>query len=163
MVHAQGQRQFRTYDTSHILSAARAKAPSLLALCSPLLWCLSLVFGVSAALKGCSGDNVDGSAVVVQSTVSATIPDGSSANDTASILQSAGVVPDSKAFLSRAKTMGLDSKFQAGTYTFSSGMTLDDVVKAVASGDFGTVAMAIPKAINSPILLLRSMRPRAAG
>ena len=106
---------------------------------------LALVFGVSAALKGCSGDNVDGSAVVVESTVSATIPDGSSASDTASILQSAGVVPDSKAFLSRAKTMGLDSKFQAGTYTFSSGMTLDDVVKAVASGDFGTVAMAIPE------------------
>ena len=144
MVHAQGERQFRTYDTSHI-RPRKSKGPVIVGIVLAIVVVLALVFGVSAALKGCSGDNVDGSAVVVQSTVSATIPDGSSANDTASILQSAGVVPDSKAFLSRAKAMGLDSKFQAGTYTFSSGMTLDDVVKAVASGDFGTVAMAIPE------------------
>ena len=144
MVHAQGERQFRTYDTSHI-RPRKSKGPVIVGIVLAIVVVLALVFGVSAALKGCSGDNVDGSAVVVQSTVSATIPDGSSASDTASILQSAGVVPDSKAFLSRAKTMGLDSKFQAGTYTFSSGMTLDDVVKAVASGDFGTVAMAIPE------------------
>lgn len=144
MVHAQGERQFRTYDTSHI-RPRKSKGPVIVGIVLAIVVVLALVFGVSAALKGCSGDNVDGSAVVVESTVSATIPDGSSANDTASILQSAGVVPDSKAFLSRAKTMGLDSKFQAGTYTFSSGMTLDDVVKAVASGDFGTVAMAIPE------------------
>ena len=144
MVHAQGERQFRTYDTSHI-RPRKSKGPVIVGIVLAIVVVLALVFGVSAALKGCSGDNVEGSAVVVQSTVSATIPDGSSASDTASILQSAGVVPDSKAFLSRAKTMGLDSKFQAGTYTFSSGMTLDDVVKAVASGDFGTVAMAIQR------------------
>lgn len=144
MVHAQGERQFRTYDTSHI-RPRKSKGPVIVGIVLVIVVVLALVFGVSAALKGCSGDNVDGSAVVVQSTVSATIPDGSSASDTASILQSAGRGSRLQAFLSRAKTMGLDSKFQAGTYTFSSGMTLDRCGEGGCFGRFRHCCNGYPR------------------
>ena len=144
MVHAQGERQFRTYDTSHI-RPRKSKAPMIIGAVVAVVAVLAIVFGVSAMMKGCSSDNVDGSVVVVQSSTKVTIPDGTSANDVATILQNSNVVPDSAAFLSRAKAMGLDSQFQAGTYTFAGGMTLDDVINAVATGDFGTVSLTIPE------------------
>lgn len=144
MVHAQGERQFRTYDTSHI-RPRKSKAPMIVGAVVAIVVVIAAIFGISSALKGCSGDNVDGSVVVVESTATATIPSGTSANDVATILQNSGVVPDSAAFLSRAKSMGLDGQFQAGSYTFPSGMTLDDVVNAVATGDFGTVSLTIPE------------------
>ena len=61
MVHAQGERQFRTYDTSHI-RPRKSKGPVIVGIVLAIVVVLALVFGVSAALKGCSGDNVDGSA-----------------------------------------------------------------------------------------------------
>ena len=60
MVHAQGERQFRTYDTSHI-RPRKSKGPVIVGIVLAIVVVLALVFGVSAALKGCSGDNVDGS------------------------------------------------------------------------------------------------------
>ena len=66
MVHAQGERQFRTYDTSHI-RPRKSKGPVIVGIVLAIVVVLALVFGVSVALKGCSGGNVDGSAVVVES------------------------------------------------------------------------------------------------
>ncbi len=146
MVHAQGERQFRTYDTSHI-RPRKSKAPMAIGALIAIVAAAAIIFGVVGAIKGCSNDgsSIDGSAVVVNSTQSATIPSGTSASDVASILQNAGVISDGDAFLARAKALGLDSQFQAGTYTFSSGMTLDEVIQAVASGDFGTYGLTIPE------------------
>lgn len=146
MVHAQGERQFRTYDTSHI-RPRKSKAPMAIGALIAIIAAAAIIFGVVGAIKGCSNDgsSIDGSAVVVNSTQSATIPSGTSASDVASILQNAGVISDGDAFLARAKALGLDSQFQAGTYTFSSGMTLDEVIQAVASGDFGTYGLTIPE------------------
>ncbi len=146
MVHAQGERQFRTYDTSHI-RPRKSKVPMVVGGVIAIVAALAIVFGVVSAFRGCTSSDasVDGSTVVVESSISATVPSGSSASEVASILKNAGVIPDVDAFLSRAKTLGLDSQFQAGSYTFSGGMTLDDVIQAIATGDFGTYGLTIPE------------------
>ncbi|MDO4442585.1 MAG: endolytic transglycosylase MltG [Slackia sp.] len=145
MVHAQGERQFRTYDTSHI-RPRKSKAPFVIA-------CVLVAIVVAAgavfafgAVKGCSADTeAIGSEQVVSSDVRATVLEGATASDVASALAAAGVIPNADDFLARAKALELDGLFQAGTYHFHAGMTLDDVVRAVSSGDLGTVSLTIPE------------------
>lgn len=145
VVHAQGARQFKTYDTTHI-RPRKSKAPVIFGIVLAVAVLIALVVGFSFAAKGCSNtDSVDGGEVAVSQTTQVTIPSGSSANDVASLLKDAGVVPDAAAFLSRAQEMGLDSQFQAGTYTFNGGMTLDDVITALATGNLGNASLTIPE------------------
>ncbi len=143
-VHAQGERQFRTYDTSHI-RPRKSKAPMVFAIVL-----LVIVLGVGgffafSALKGCSGSAVSGDEVVVSADIKVTIPKGSSASDIASTLETSNVVPDGQAFLSRAKERGMDAQFKAGTYTFTSGMTLDQVIDLIAAGASDTGNLSIPE------------------
>lgn len=146
MIHAQGARQFRAYDTSHI-RPRRSKAPVIFGAVLAVVVLVVAIAAITFAMKGCSAESapVDGSQVVVQSTVQATIPSGSTASDVAKIVADAGVVPDSAAFLSRAKELGKDAQFQAGAYTFSAGMTLDDVIGAIASGNLGNATLTVPE------------------
>ncbi len=145
MVHAQGERQFRTYDTSHI-RPRKSKAPLVIAC---VLAAVIVAVGAVVVLnvtKGCSADTeATGAEQVVSSDIRATVPEGASASDAASALASAGAISDADAFLARAKALELDGLFQAGTYHFHAGMTLDDVVRAVASGDLGTTSLTIPE------------------
>lgn len=143
-VHAQGERQFRTYDTSHI-RPQRSKAPTVVSIILAIVVVLVLGFGVSAFFKGCVGEPVDGGAVVVQENMQATIPAGATANDIADALEEAGLVPSAKDFMKRAKALEVDDKFQAGTYSFTAGMTLDDVINALATGDLGGISLTVPE------------------
>lgn len=145
MVHAQGERQFRTYDTSHI-RPRKSKAPMAIAIALVAVVVLVGAFVAINVTKGCSADTSEiGAAQAVASDVKVTIPDGSSASQVAEALAAAGAVPSADDFLARAKALELDSQFQAGTYNFSAGMTLDDVINAVATGDLGTVSLTIPE------------------
>lgn len=145
MVHAQGERQFRTYDTSHI-RPRKSKAPLAVAgVLAALVVIVAVVVGFNV-VKGCSSDTSElGAAQAVFADTQATVVEGSSAADVAQALAAAGVVESADDFLARAKELGADAKFQAGTYSFTAGMTLDDVVRAVASGDRGTVTLTIPE------------------
>lgn len=143
-VHAQGERHFRTYDTSHI-RPQRSKAPTIVAAILAIVVVLVLGFGISAFFKGCVGEPVDGGAVVVQENMQATIPAGATANDIADALEDAGLVPSAKDFMKRAKALEVDDKFQAGTYSFTAGMTLDDVINALATGDLGGISFTVPE------------------
>lgn len=145
MVHAQGERQFRTYDTSHI-RPRKSKAPLAIACVLAAVVVVVLAVVVVNMTKGCSADTeAIGAAQAVSSDVRATVPEGASAADVAAALVSAGVVANVDDFLARAKALEMDGLFQAGTYHFSAGMTLDDVIKAVASGDLGTTTLIIPE------------------
>lgn len=147
MVHAQGERHFKTYDTSHI-RPQKSKAPMIVAAVLAVVVLALAAFALTTLMRGCSSQTaaeVDGDQVVVSADVSATVAPGSTADEVASALQSAGAVPNPEEFLARAKTLGADSKFQAGTYSFSAGMTLDEVINAVATGNLGTVSLTIPE------------------
>lgn len=144
MVHAQGARQFRTYDTSHI-RPRKSKAPAVVCAVLVIAILALAAFGISSFMKGCSSEPVDGNAVVVNSDMQVTIPAGATANDVADMLEDAGVVPGAGEFLDRADQLGVTDQFQAGTYSFASGMTLDQVINAIATGDLGGASVTIPE------------------
>lgn len=144
MVHAQGERQFRTYDTSHI-RPKKSKAPMVVALVLVAIVVIVAAFAIVNIAKGCSKSSLEGTEQVVASDVQVTIPEGASAADVPAALVSAGVAVDADGFIDRAKELGADQKFQAGTYSFAAGMTVDQVIQAIASGDLGGYSLTIPE------------------
>ena len=144
MVHAQGERQFRTYDTSHI-RPKKSKAPMVIALVLVAVVVIVAAFAIFNITKGCSKSGLEGTEQIVASDVQVTVPEGASASDVSNALASAGVSVSADAFLDRAKELGADQKFQAGMYSFSAGMTVDQVIQAIASGDLGGYSLIIPE------------------
>ncbi|ASN05147.1 endolytic transglycosylase MltG [Virgibacillus necropolis] len=61
------------------------------------------------------------------------IPMGSSTSDIASILESEGIIKDARVFRFYIKFKN-ESNFQAGNYTFSPSMTLDEIIESLKSG-----------------------------
>ena len=144
VVHAQGERQFRTYDTSHI-RPRKSRGPVIFAAILALLVALGLGFGVMTMMKGCSSNETDGTQIVVTNDITVKIPDGSTASDAAHILEAAGVVPEAQMLLTHAQNLGVDSQFKAGSYTFTSGMTLDQVVQSLVNGPAADGDLTIPE------------------
>ena len=144
VVHAQGERQFRTYDTSHI-RPRKSRGPVIFAAILAILVVVGLGFGVVTMMKGCSGNETDGTQIVVTNDITVKIPDGSTAADAAKLLEAAGVVPEAKLLLTHAQDLGVDSQFKAGTYTFTSGMTLDQVVQSLVDGPVHEGNLTIPE------------------
>ncbi|MFQ9741057.1 MAG: hypothetical protein ACLRX5_00295 [Slackia sp.] len=143
MVHAQGERQFRTYDTSHI-RPKKSKAPMVIALVLVAVVVIVAAFAIFNITKGCSKSGLEGTEQIVASDVQVTVPEGASASDVSNALASAGVSVSADAFLDRAKELGADQKFQAECIVFPrhdgrSGYT------AIASGDLGGYSLTIPE------------------
>ena len=146
MAHAQGEKQFRTYDTSHI-RPKKSKAPMVVGIVLVLVLGAALIWGISKFLGGLGGGadySAQGSEVVVASSTTVTIPSGATAKDVASTLEASGISTADVA-LGRAKELGVSDSFQAGTYYFPSGYTLDQVLNAIATGDVGGVTLTIPE------------------
>lgn len=61
------------------------------------------------------------------------IPMGSSTSDIASILEDKGIIKDARVFRFYIKFKN-ESNFQAGNYTFSPSMTLDQIIKSLKNG-----------------------------
>ena len=80
MVHAQGERQFRTYDTSHI-RPKKSKAPMVIALVLVAVVVIVAAFAIFNIAKGCSKSGLEGTEQIVASDVQVTVPEGASASD----------------------------------------------------------------------------------
>jgi UPF0755 protein len=146
MIHAQGERQFRTYDTSQI-RGTRTRTSLVFDIVVAVVAIVLVVVIGSLIWNSCSGaaSAADGSDVVVDSDVTVTIAEGSSCDQIGQQLEDAGLTMDAKSFVSVAEDEGKDSQFQAGTYTFTAGMTLDQVIDAIATGDVSSVSLTIPE------------------
>ncbi len=145
-VHAQGERQFRTYDTSHI-RPRQSKGPAIFAIALALIVVIGAGIGITVAIKGCSG-SVDGTAVVVQTDTTVIIPQGLTAKDVADILVSSSIVLDGDDFLKCAKDRGLENKFKPGTYMFTGGMTLNQVIDAIVAGPVALGNLTVPEGLT---------------
>ena len=151
-VHAQGERQFKTYDTSHI-RPRKSKVPYAVGAIIAIVVLAIAAFAATSLLRGCSAEaeDIDGSQVAVAADVKVTIPDGSTASNTAKLLESSGVVPDADEFLAYAKGAGLDSRFKSGVYTFTAGMTLEQVAKTIEKTPILSVTLAVSPQIASAV------------
>ena len=91
---------------------------------------LLLILGVSTLVRGCTSGNLaaDGQQVTVE------VADGESTSSIAQSLQQAGLVSSAGDFTKKVSDLGLDGSLQPGTYTLTSGMSLEDLAKTLSAG-----------------------------
>lgn len=80
---------------------------------------------IKSALQPVDPDNEHG--------VEVEIPLGSSSSSIANILEESGIIKDSRVFRIYAKIKN-ESEFQAGSYTFTPAMTIDEIIESLKTG-----------------------------
>lgn len=144
VAHAKGERQFRTYDTSHI-RPKRSKAPVIVAAVVAVVAVAAIIIGVVFALRGCSNAEL----VPEGQQVQITVEEGSGASAVANALVEAGLVANANDFLGRAESLDASSSLKPGTYTIAGGTTVDDIIALLQAGP-GMVgdALTIPEGLT---------------
>ncbi|HWQ77986.1 MAG TPA: endolytic transglycosylase MltG [Anaerovoracaceae bacterium] len=77
--------------------------------------------------------------------VSVTIPSGSGTGKIAEILQENGLISSVWVFKLQTRNEGYEGKYQAGNYSLSPGMTMDEIMELMLSGKADTVRFTVPE------------------
>ncbi len=78
--------------------------------------------------------------------VEVTIPDGSSTSSIATILQSAGVISDSSAFIQEVQRQNVEQKLKSGSYSLLTGSSVTNVINQLVAGPNSTAsALQVPE------------------
>lgn len=140
-VHARGERQFRTYDTSYI-RPKKSKGPAVFAAILAIVVIGGMAFGAFTLFNSCSSQPVELLAADQQATI--VVADGAGAKAIGDDLQKARLVASSSDFTKRVNEMGVDSQLKPGTYTFAGGTSLDQIIKELQAGPASS-ALTIPE------------------
>lgn len=126
--HARGEKEFRTYDTSAIRPQKNNK-PFILAGIAILTL---IIIAVAVNVSGCAekNDHLAEPGVEVQ----VEIPEGSSVSTVADTLYDAGLIENRNAFKSAVSAQGADGSLHSGVYTFTGGMSNEELVEKLVSG-----------------------------
>ena len=126
--HKQGEREFKTYDTT-LIRPKRSMAPTILGLVLALV-----AVGVLALflMQGRSCEHHEMLEDGVEATI--TVPEGATTSDIATMLYDAGLIVDTASFTSVVKETGADALMKPGTYTFVGGTSIDGMVQALKAG-----------------------------
>lgn len=139
VAHAKGDKQFRTYDTSYI-RPRKSKAPAVVSVLLALVVLAAVGIAAWHFLKDDTPD-VSGSAVgslpAGQEAV-VVVPEGADGMSIGVLLAEAGLVPSSQDFYLRVIELEADSALYPGTYAFTGGMTLDEVIGVLGQGPSAT-------------------------
>lgn len=128
--HARGERQFKTYDTSAI-RPKRSKVPAIVCGIVVVLVLAAVVFGVVSALRGCTAQQ-DNELLPPGQEATIKVESGSGLATVAGQLYDAGLISSTSDFTDRAAS--LETSLAAGTYTFTGGMTLEEIVGVLQAG-----------------------------
>lgn len=140
--HARGDRMFRTYDTSFI-QPKRSKVPHYVFLVVLALLGIGILWFVGSSVASCVSPKVELLAEGQQATI--TVNEGASANTVGSALVDAKLVGSSKEFTERVKDLDAGSDLKPGTYTFSGGVSVDDIISALRNGPVSDAVLTIPE------------------
>ena len=140
--HARGDRMFRTYDTSFI-QPKRSKVPHYVFLVVLALLGIGILWFVGSSVASCVSPKVELLAEGQQATI--TVNDGASANTIGSTLVDAKLVGSAKEFTERVKDLDAGSDLKPGTYTFSGGVSVDDIISALRNGSVSDAVLTIPE------------------
>ncbi|RDB71379.1 endolytic transglycosylase MltG [Eggerthella sinensis] len=140
-VHARGERQFRTYDTSYI-RPKKSKGPVIFAAILAIVVIGGLAFGALTLFNSCSAQPVELLAEGQEATV--VVADGEGAQAVGKDLEEARLVTSASDFTKRVNELGVDSQLKPGTYTFAGGVTLDQIINDLKAGP-KTNAPTIPE------------------
>lgn len=142
--HARGERQFRTYDTS-MIRPKKSKAPVVFTAVLLVVVVVVAVLGVSTLLRGCSSE-ASAELLPDGQTVQVTVADGSGAQAIGSQLVEAGLVAKTSDFTSRVTALGAETALKPGTYTFTGGTAVDDLISQLKAGPVATgTTLTIPE------------------
>ena len=131
--HAQGERAFKTYDTSFI-RPKRSKGPAIAALVVLVVLLVLIIWGVVTLVRGCTpASNLISSNESAQITVT----DGEGANAIAKSLSDAGLIDSTSKFTDRVIELGASSSLKTGTYTIKGGTSIDDIIGVLQAGVSG--------------------------
>ncbi len=143
--HARADREFRNYDTSHIMGKKKSKAPvalgAVLAIAVVVIAAVLLVPRILGAVSGTSVDLLpEGQSAIV------VIDEGSTGKEIGAELVDAKLVGSVREFTNRVEAMGASAKLIPGTYEFKGGMTLDQIIEALCVGPTATAdTVTIPE------------------
>ena len=133
---------FRTYDTSFI-QPKRSKVPHYVFLVVLALLGIGILWFVGSSVASCVSPKVELLAEGQQATI--TVNDGASANTIGSTLVDAKLVGSAKEFTERVKDLDAGSDLKPGTYTFSGGVSVDDIISALRNGPVSDAVLTIPE------------------
>ncbi len=131
--HAQGERAFKTYDTSFI-RPKRSKGPAIVALAVLVVLLILIVWGIATLVRGCAPAS---SLIGSDETAQVTVTDGEGANAIAKSLSDAGLIDNTSKFTDRVMELGASSSLKMGTYTIKGGTSLDDIIGILQAGVSG--------------------------
>lgn len=140
-VHARGERQFRTYDTSYI-RPKKSKGPVIFAAILAVVVLGGLAWGALTLFNSCSAQPVERLAEGQEATI--VVAEGAGAKAIGEDLQEARLVTSASDFTKRVNELGVDSQLKPGTYTFAGGMTLDQIINELQAGPASN-ALTIPE------------------
>lgn len=118
-------------------SKKRSKLPLVIGIVIVAVLAVGIVMGLRACDRGVTGEVREGEQIVVE------IPQGSSTESIGILLVENGVIGSSNDFVSKVKELGAASSLQAGTYEFTGGDDIGQIVEAIASGR--TAGLTIPE------------------
>lgn len=131
--HRAGERQFKTYDTSHI-RPKKSKAPIIVAIILAIVVIGGLGWGGFTLFKSCSAPQAAAETLAEGESATVTIPEGSGAMTIAELLFDNHVIADSSEFVGLVTKDGHESALKPGTYTFTGPLTVDDVIGQLVAG-----------------------------
>ncbi|MEG0776503.1 MAG: endolytic transglycosylase MltG [Raoultibacter sp.] len=141
--HARGERQFKTYDTSHIRPPKKSFTPIIFAVVLALIVAGCLVWAGISFFSAPDESNADLLPPGQQAQV--IVPEGAGAQQIGQLLKDAGVLPSVSEFSKQVSSSGLESALMPGAYSFVGGMTLDEVLSTLKAGPSPEGGLTIPE------------------
>ena len=142
VAHAKGEAQFRTYDTSSI-RPKRSIRPAIIAAVVVLV----LVAGiVSLLLSGCTTGEPAGEILSSDQQAVVVVTPGEGAVDIAGSLKDAKLIARTTDFTDEVKSRNAASALLPGTYSFTGGTSVSDIVEALTIGPEATAdTLTVPE------------------
>lgn len=137
--HAKGEKAFKTYDTSAIRPEKKSATPFIIGFIIAIIILICVV--AVSAFNTCTEKNdhmlAEGETVQVE------IPQNSFSTEMAQYLFDAGVIESKTDFNARVSELGVGTKLKAGVYTFTGGMTLDEVIELLETGPSTSTGLTV--------------------
>lgn len=140
--HARGEREFRTYDTSYI-RPRQSKGPIIFSLVLAVVVLGVLAWGGLTLFNSCSGSTVELLASGEEATV--VVEQGTGAKAIGDLLVEKRLVGVSSDFTKRVNELGVDAQLKPGTYTFTGGTSVDDIINQLIAGPAMEDVLTVPE------------------
>lgn len=144
--HARADREFRTYDTSQIMPKRKSKAPVVFGLVLALIVVAAAAFLLVPRLTGAVAQAEllpEGETAIV------VVKDGEGAKSIGGTLAEAKLVSSAGDFVKRVEALDAEYSLIPGTYEFSGGMTVDEIVEALKVGPAATAdTLTVPEGLT---------------